>query len=105
MSRGSMRTNLLHPLRERAEGPTRTERRHSERRSKQRRAEPPRRIVVEETPVEAGLPPDCDPAVARVRQAGGPLDQAVYTCGCGYLFSAPVSTTVACPHCGTGQAW
>jgi hypothetical protein len=47
----------------------------------------------------------CDPAVERARQAGGPLDEAVYTCGCGYFFSAAVSTTVACPHCGTGQAW
>ena len=47
----------------------------------------------------------CDPAVDRVRDAGGPMDTALYTCGCGYLFSAAVSTTVACPHCGTGQAW
>jgi hypothetical protein len=47
----------------------------------------------------------CDPAVARVREAGGPIDRAAYTCECGYLFSAPVSTTVHCPHCGVGQAW
>ena len=36
---------------------------------------------------------------------GGPLDSATYTCGCGYLFSAAVSTSVECPHCGCGQAW
>jgi hypothetical protein len=41
----------------------------------------------------------------RVREAGGPVDLASYICGCGYVFSAAVSTTVACPHCGTDQAW
>jgi hypothetical protein len=46
-----------------------------------------------------------DAAVTRVREAGGPLDEASYTCGCGYLFVASVSTTVLCPHCGAGQAW
>jgi hypothetical protein len=46
-----------------------------------------------------------DPAVARVREAGGPIDRACYTCQCGYLFVATVSTTVNCPHCGAGQAW
>jgi DNA-directed RNA polymerase subunit RPC12/RpoP len=29
----------------------------------------------------------------------------MYTCSCGYVFEADVSTSVACPHCGTGQAW
>jgi hypothetical protein len=46
-----------------------------------------------------------DPAAARVRQAGGPLDQASYTCNCGCVFVAPVSTTVTCPHCRAQQAW
>jgi hypothetical protein len=46
-----------------------------------------------------------DPAVARAREAGGPVDRACYTCQCGYLFVATVSTTVTCPHCGSGQAW
>ena len=46
-----------------------------------------------------------DPAVQRVRHAGGPTDRASYTCECGYMFLAPVSTTVACPHCHTPQAW
>ncbi|HEY5045333.1 MAG TPA: hypothetical protein VII53_05705 [Solirubrobacteraceae bacterium] len=46
-----------------------------------------------------------DIAVERVRAAGGPLDRASYSCECGYVFAAPVSTTVACPHCGADQAW
>jgi hypothetical protein len=46
-----------------------------------------------------------DPAVLRARQAGGPLDRASYSCECGFVFTAPVSTTVACPHCGAGQPW
>ncbi|HEY7935176.1 MAG TPA: hypothetical protein VID48_15260 [Solirubrobacteraceae bacterium] len=49
--------------------------------------------------------PPSDPAMLRVRAAGGPVDEASYTCQCGYVFAASVSTTVTCPHCGTGQAW
>lgn len=41
----------------------------------------------------------------RSRRSGGPMDNASYSCGCGYVFQAAVSTSVACPHCGTGQAW
>jgi hypothetical protein len=41
----------------------------------------------------------------RVREAGGPIDHALYACACGYVFDAAVSTTVACPHCGDNQAW
>jgi hypothetical protein len=41
----------------------------------------------------------------RARDAGGPLDSAHYGCGCGYQFSAAVSTSVNCPHCGSLQAW
>jgi predicted Zn-ribbon and HTH transcriptional regulator len=47
----------------------------------------------------------CELEVERVRAAGGPLDTAVYTCSCGCLFDASVSTTVRCPHCGANQAW
>ena len=38
---------------------------------------------------------------------GRPLtnDQAMYTCECGFVFEAPVSTSVGCPHCGSAQAW
>lgn len=32
-------------------------------------------------------------------------DRALYQCGCGYSFTAEVTTTVGCPHCGTSQAW
>jgi rubrerythrin len=32
-------------------------------------------------------------------------DHALYTCVCGYVFEAPVSTSVDCPHCGETQAW
>jgi len=46
-----------------------------------------------------------DLAAERVRQAGGPVDRASYTCRCGYVFLASVSTTVACPHCRAPQAW
>jgi hypothetical protein len=49
--------------------------------------------------------PTRDLAVERAQHAGGPLDAASYTCQCGYLFVAPVSTTVSCPHCGCSQAW
>jgi hypothetical protein len=41
----------------------------------------------------------------RVREAGGPQDVAHYHCSCGKRFSGAVSTQVACPACGTGQAW
>jgi hypothetical protein len=49
-----------------------------------------------------------DPDLAderRARESGGPEDRATYTCMCGYVFEAEVSTSVACPHCGAGQAW
>jgi hypothetical protein len=32
-------------------------------------------------------------------------DRAFYSCQCGYVFEAPVSTSVGCPHCGGTQAW
>lgn len=43
--------------------------------------------------------------VARVHEGGPPQDQALYTCQCGYVFEAMVSTSVDCPHCGSAQAW
>lgn len=46
-----------------------------------------------------------DFAVQRVRAAGGPADNAFYTCACGCVFDAPVSATVLCPYCGGDQAW
>jgi hypothetical protein len=44
-------------------------------------------------------------AERRHRASVAPEDQAHYGCSCGYQFQAPVSTSVACPHCGTAQAW
>jgi len=39
--------------------------------------------------------------------SGKPLtnDAATYHCHCGFVFEAPVSTSVGCPHCGGTQAW
>lgn len=41
----------------------------------------------------------------RRREAAAPQDQAVYSCSCGFVFEAQVSTSVGCPHCGGTQAW
>jgi hypothetical protein len=48
----------------------------------------------------------------RARSAAGPeaippppQDRALYACSCGFVFSHDVSTSVACPHCGSTQAW
>jgi hypothetical protein len=87
-----MRPSLLHPLTER----------HSRRHRPKRHAVIAHRQAPKPT---TPVPQPRDIAVERVRAAGGPLDQASYACQCGYLFAAPVSTTVACPHCGTHQAW
>lgn len=56
-------------------------------------------------PPTGEIPLDMDFAAQRVRAAGGPTDNARYTCACGYAFDAPVSATVRCPHCGDEQAW
>ena len=92
-----MRPSLLHPLRERRQP------RHSRRHRRTRVTRPSE--PVRQPLAQAFAPAACDPAVKRVRDAGGPDDRASYTCACGYLFSATVSTTVACPHCGADQAW
>jgi hypothetical protein len=84
-----MRASLPHTLRERRR--TRTE--HA-------RRTPPAPMPVAPLGLRIG-----DPAVERVRSAGGPLDEAAYVCECGFSFRAPVSTTVACPHCRAQQAW
>jgi hypothetical protein len=47
-----------------------------------------------------------EPAETRdARRGGGPEDRALYSCMCGYAFTATVTTSVDCPHCGTEQAW
>lgn len=50
-------------------------------------------------------PEPMHPAERRMRDAGGPDDRGCYTCACGFVFVAPVSTSVACPHCRSEQAW
>ena len=42
---------------------------------------------------------------ARERQAARTEDTARYHCQCGFVFDAPVSASVGCPHCGDAQAW
>jgi hypothetical protein len=63
-----------------------------------------RRHVVERPAV---TPPGVEehPAERRHRACVAPEDTALYTCGCGFAFQAPVTTSVACPECGAGQAW
>jgi hypothetical protein len=46
-----------------------------------------------------------NPPKRRRREAGAPTDAAMYTCDCGFVFKALVSTSVDCPHCGGSQAW
>jgi hypothetical protein len=38
-------------------------------------------------------------------RVGAPQDRATYSCGCGYVFVADVTTSVGCPHCGSEHAW
>lgn len=95
-----MRPSLLHPLRE-----PRRSRRRRPRRGTTRGERAPEPVVSCEPVVSHEPVVTRDPAVERVREAGGPIDHASYTCQCGCLFSAEVSTTVACPHCGADQAW
>jgi hypothetical protein len=98
-----MRSSLLHPLTER---PPRRQRpkRQAEHRVNRLPVLAHKREA--KSAISAPISPQPrDIAVQRVRASGGPLDQASYACQCGYLFAAPVTTTVACPHCGAGQAW
>jgi hypothetical protein len=99
-----MRPRLLHPL---GEG------RHSRRHRRRRGAAiaEPAAVAIEPLAIPGAEPMptldahDPDPDVQRVQEAGGPIDHASYSCACGYLFSADVSTSVTCPHCGSDQAW
>lgn len=45
------------------------------------------------------------PVRERNKRANVSQDAALYTCSCGYVFTAAVTTSVGCPHCGTSQAW
>jgi hypothetical protein len=68
----------------------------------------PRTVPDRRAPREPGKPPAPRRGLSderRLRSEGGPEDLAVYQCGCGCVFEARVSTSVACPHCAAGQAW
>jgi hypothetical protein len=91
-----MKPRLLHPL---GEGL------HTRRHRSRRGAPIVEPTVVAAEPTSTPNAHEPDPDVQRVQEAGGPVDHASYSCACGYLFSADVSTSVTCPHCGTGQAW
>ena len=67
------------------------------------RREPPATPVVKAEPAAADEDELFDER--RLRASGGPNDRAQYTCGCGYVWEADVSASVACPHCGASQAW
>ena len=41
----------------------------------------------------------------RNQRANVSEDAALYSCSCGYVFKAAVTTSVGCPHCGSAQAW
>ena len=41
----------------------------------------------------------------RNQRANVNEDAALYSCSCGYVFKAAVTTSVGCPHCGSAQAW
>jgi hypothetical protein len=45
------------------------------------------------------------PGRERNKRANVSEDAALYSCGCGYVFKAAVTTSVGCPHCGSDQAW
>jgi len=57
------------------------------------------RATIEDSTVKDSRP------AARRRELGPLQDQALYSCSCGFVFEAPVSTSVGCPHCGSAQAW
>ncbi len=67
-----------------------------------RRAHPLRRVTA---PTPAAPTVVDHPEERRARESGGPIDNALYSCSCGMVFQAAVSTSVECPHCGSGQAW
>jgi predicted Zn-ribbon and HTH transcriptional regulator len=96
-----MRASLPHTLRERRRSRTGRHRRAAIGASDTARAAAQTSACAATAPTAQSV----DLAAQRVRDAGGPIDEASYACHCGFVFRAPVSTTVACPHCRATQAW
>jgi hypothetical protein len=75
--------------------------------TRRRRQTPDRHPQTHSAPAVTGVhahePRPRDPHVWSGQRLAN--DRAVYTCQCGYVFEAPVSTSVGCPHCGSTQAW
>jgi hypothetical protein len=76
-------------------------------RLRRRREERPGRVAGRTESLMASPEPTGtqNPSKRRRREAGAPTDAAMYTCDCGFVFKALVSTSVDCPHCGSSQAW
>ena len=77
-----------------------------------RRRRPRSRTGAEDRPsLQRQASPLPAPALASPRarsaapQPGPSQDRLLYNCHCGFVFEAPVSTSVGCPHCGDTQAW
>jgi hypothetical protein len=64
-----------------------------------------KRAANRSTASNPGVMTEATGGMRRRREAGGMQDEAIYTCECGFVFHAPVSTSVGCPHCGGAQAW
>jgi hypothetical protein len=71
-----------------------------------------RQNVEGSAPVQLALNPEVKvtrvtsrPQSRRAAQPEAEFDRTTYSCGCGFVFQAAVSTSVACPHCGDAQAW
>ena len=93
-----MRVRPLRPTDRRARSPRRP---HVFGRPAEAREEEP---VPEQQPQPEAIA-DEHVAERRHRASVTPEDVAHYACSCGYQFQASVSTSVCCPHCGSGQAW
>ena len=102
MIRQAMRATLPHSVSERRRGPRRARGRGRRGLELTAQANPVQAVEGAQSNL-APVPPEA--AARHARTADGPLDVASYNCQCGMIFSAPVSTTVGCPHCGTEQAW
>jgi hypothetical protein len=67
----------------------------------------PKRRASSPRPRRAEQPARPEPSRATLDARRGPAsqDKALYSCMCGYAFTAAVTTSVGCPHCGSEQAW